>query len=77
MTRHREPGAGFTLIELSIGLVSSSMLVAGLASAIYISSQALDLDSSTSRQSAIASEVLGELTADLALARSSRVSLGL
>ncbi len=46
------------------------MLVAGLASAIYISSQALDLDSSTSRQSAIASEVLGKLTADLALARS-------
>jgi len=46
------------------------MLVAGLASAIYISSQALDLDSSTSRQSAIASEVLGKLTADLALALS-------
>ncbi len=70
MTRHGDTGAGFTLIELMIGLVSSSMLVAGLASAIYISSQALDLDSSTSRQSAIASEVLGKLTADLALARS-------
>lgn len=46
------------------------MLVAGLASTIYISSQALDLDNSASRQSSIASEVLGELSADLALARS-------
>ncbi len=70
MIQHRDTGTGFTLVELMIGLVSSSMLVAGLASAIFISSQALDLDSSTSRQSAIASEVLGKLTADLALARS-------
>lgn len=53
-----------------IGLVSSSLLVAGLASALYISSQALDVDKSPSRQSATASEVLGELAADLALARS-------
>lgn len=61
---------GFTLIELSVSLVSSVLLMAGLTSAIYISSQTLDMDSSTSRQSVIASEVLGDMTADLALARS-------
>lgn len=66
----RDSGAGFTLIELMVGLVSSSMLVAGLSSAIYISSQALDLNSSASRQFVIASEVLGDMAADLALARS-------
>jgi hypothetical protein len=69
-TRCRDACAGFTLIEIIVELVSSTVLVAGLSSAIYISSQALDLDSSTSRQSTIASEVLGEVTADLALARS-------
>jgi Tfp pilus assembly protein FimT len=63
-------GEGFTLIELVIGLISSSLLVAGLASALYISSQTLDLDKSPSTQSVSASEVLGELASDLALARS-------
>lgn len=63
-------GGGFTLIELTIGLVSSALLVAGLASALYISSQALDLNGSLSGQAAVASEVLGEISADLALARS-------
>jgi prepilin-type N-terminal cleavage/methylation domain-containing protein len=66
----RDARAGFTLIELMVALASSTLLVAGLSSAIYISSQALDLDSSTSRQSAVASEVLAELTADLSLAHS-------
>ena len=70
MLIRRESDTGFTLIELLVGLVSSTLLVAGLTSAVYISSQALDLDSSISRKSAIASEVLGELTADLALTRS-------
>jgi len=70
LSAHKDVRAGFTLIELMIGLVSSSLLVAGLTSAIYISSQALDIDSSKSRKSAIASEVLGDLMANLALARS-------
>jgi Tfp pilus assembly protein PilV len=69
-TRCSDAIAGFTLIEILVGLVSSTVLVAGLSSAIYISSQALDLESSASRQSTIASEVLSEMTADLALALS-------
>ncbi len=61
---------GFTLLELVFGMVSSGVLVVGLAAALYMSSKALDLNDTSSRQSAFASEVLGEMMADLSLARS-------
>jgi len=61
---------GYTLIELVVGMASSTLLVSGLASTLYISSQAMNLDDRPARQSSIASEVLGTMMADLRHAKS-------
>lgn len=65
VTRSASCVRGYTLIELIVGMVSSAVLVSGLSSALYISSQALNLDKRPARQSSIATEVLGEMMADL------------
>jgi hypothetical protein len=61
---------GLTLIEMVIALLSSGMLVAGLASALYISTQALPPVESVSRQGATASIVLYDFMTDVSLAMS-------
>ncbi len=63
--RRPRHSVGYTLIELMIGMASSTLLISGLASTLYISSQALNLDDRPARQSSIAAEVLGDMMADL------------
>jgi len=60
---------GYTLLELIIGMATSVVLLGGLSSTLYISSRALNTESSVSRQSSIAAEVLGNMMADLQYAR--------
>ncbi|WP_146447492.1 PulJ/GspJ family protein [Bythopirellula polymerisocia] len=60
MQRH-----AFSLLELMIALGTSSLLVAGLASSLYISSQALSDNPNSSEQSRTSAIVLHDLAADL------------
>ena len=56
---------GYTFIELVVSMVSSTLLVAGLSSTLYISSWALNNENSAARQSSVAAEVLADMMADL------------
>jgi hypothetical protein len=62
--------AGLTLVEMAVALVSSSVLVAGLAGALYVSTQALPPVESVSRQSTTSSTVLCDLISDVSTALS-------
>ena len=61
---------GLTLLEMVVALLSSGVLVAGLASALYVSTQALPPVESVSRQETTASTVLCDLMADVGMALS-------
>ncbi len=69
----------FTLIELAISLAASTLLVAGLASSLYISSQALNENANSSQQTRTAAVVLHDLATDLneAIAFSERTATAL
>lgn len=65
MRRH-----GLTLMEMAVALVSSGVLVAGLASALYMATKALPPIDSISRQEMAASAVLCDVMADVGMALS-------
>ncbi len=68
--RNRKRGPfGYSLVELVVAMASSTVLMGGLASTLYISSQALDVDDSATADTSRAAEVLADLTADLRHAR--------
>jgi len=57
--------AGFTLIELIASLGAASVLVVGLASALFVSLQAVDTSNSSAVVLLKGSEVFADLHADL------------
>ena len=59
-----------TLLELVVSMASSTVLVAGLAGALYISSQTLPDVNDPARQSAQAATVIREIMSDVGLALS-------
>ena len=63
MKRH-----GLTMLELAVCLASSSVLIAGLASSVYLASQTLPGNDNASRQAAQASAVVRDVIADVSSA---------
>jgi hypothetical protein len=61
---------GLTLIEMVVALVSSSVLVAGLAGALYVSTQALPPVENPIQKNTTASKVLCDLMSDASTALS-------
>jgi hypothetical protein len=61
---------GLTLLEMVVALLSSGVLVAGLASALYISTQALPPVENTIKKNTMASTVLCDLISDVGMAQS-------
>lgn len=61
---------GLTLIEMVVALLSSGVLVAGLAGALYVSTQAMPTIESNTKKDNLASSVLHDLIADVGTALS-------
>jgi type II secretory pathway pseudopilin PulG len=57
--------SGYTLIELVASMLAATALIAGLASAMLISSAAFNADNGSSAQRALAADVQADLMADL------------
>jgi hypothetical protein len=55
----------YSLAELLVSMVSSTILVGGLAGTLYIASTAINTDDNGNRHGRIAGEILGDLIADL------------
>lgn len=71
--RRRHPAVrvrrqGYTLLELIISMTSASVLMAGLASCIFLASQGLDADNMPTAHQAEATTALSEMMSDLNLA---------
>ncbi len=62
--------SALTLLEMAVCLASSTILVAGLAGSVYLSSQTLPGNENASRQAAQASGVVRDVIADVSLALS-------
>ena len=62
------PAHGFTLLELMVSVVASSLLMVGLMSALFIASSSLDGTGDVKRRNE-GSEVLAEVLRDLRLAK--------
>lgn len=56
---------GYTLIELIVSMGSATMLIAGLASALFTSSSAMSLDSGSQAKRQQSAEIQADLMADL------------
>lgn len=67
---HSQYRAGLTLLEMAVGLASSVILVAGLASSLYIASQALPSATDGSSEAYRATCVVRDLVSDVNLALS-------
>lgn len=65
----RQMRAGFTLVELTVSLLSATVLMMGLGSAIYLSAQTLDGNSRAAARSR-AADVQSEMMRDIAAATS-------
>ena len=65
MNSNRTHRPGYTLIELIVAAGASTMLMGGLASAIFLSSQTLTPDSTASSDANRSDLVLGQVSADL------------
>jgi hypothetical protein len=61
---------GLTLLEMAVCLASSTMLVAGLASSIYLSTQTLPGNENASRKAAQASGIVRDVISDVSMALS-------
>ena len=64
---------GYTLLELIVALMSASVLVVGLSSAIFIAAQGLGIDDGTLAQQLRADAAISRLLADVRAATDLRV----
>jgi type II secretory pathway pseudopilin PulG len=74
MTLHRtiHRRAGFTLIEISVGLIASSFLLMGLGSSIFLATQANRVDIGPFRSASQGAGVIDEVTRELSYATTVR-----
>ncbi len=56
---------GYTLIELLVATASSAVLMAGMATTLYISTQSMDIDSGAASEKVRLREVLAQITSDV------------
>ncbi len=63
---------GFTLIEVSVGLIASSFLLLGMAGSLYVATQANRVDLGPFRNSSQAAYALDEVTRELSYATAVR-----
>ncbi|HVJ86031.1 MAG TPA: hypothetical protein VM452_10335 [Caulifigura sp.] len=73
-THHNQcsPRDGFSLLELSVGLIASSILLVGLSGSLYIATQANRVDIGTFRNSSQSAYALDEVTRELSYATAVR-----
>lgn len=62
---HRENRPGYSLIELMVAMASSTVLLGGLASTVFLAGRSLDSDDSKTFDILNATETLDDLTIDL------------
>ncbi|HVJ87913.1 MAG TPA: hypothetical protein VM452_19780 [Caulifigura sp.] len=68
----RGPRGGFSLIEVSVGLIASTILLAGLSGSIYLVMQANRVDIGPFRNSSASAFALDEVTRELSYATAVR-----
>jgi type II secretory pathway pseudopilin PulG len=66
--RRRKPRRGYTLVELLVSMSTGALLLAGLTSSLYISTQTLTPDATATSESNRSSLALRRIAADLRLA---------